>query len=223
MARSSIDLSGLIVGRLTVLEKDGFRLTAQQRKDTVWRCLCSCGNTVFVRQSKLRVKTSPTRSCGCLRDDLSRLRKNGYIHGESKTLLYGLWHGIKDRCKNMYGEKNKHYKGKGIKVCDEWASSYLVFREWALANGYKKGLSLDRIDGNKNYEPSNCRFVTMEVQQNNRSNNRNIEAFGETKTLAQWLKDPRCKIGRESLKDRLKYNWDIEKAIITPPTRAYIK
>jgi hypothetical protein len=130
---------------------------------------------------------------------------------------------MKNRCSNSHDGRDRSYHSKDIQVCNEWAASYVAFRNWALANGYRKGLTLDRIDGNKNYEPSNCRFATMEVQQNNRSNNRNIEAFGEVQTLARWLKDHRCKIGRESLKDRLKNGWDTEKAIATPPTRKYFR
>jgi len=129
---------------------------------------------------------------------------------------------MKDRCKNHRRDgKNRHYFGKGIKVCDEWSESYESFRDWALQNGYQDNLTLDRKDGSKDYCPENCRWADWVTQQNNKAACRYVTAWGETKTLAMWLKDQRCNIGRESLKTRLNCGWNTEEAISLPPTRAF--
>lgn len=191
------------------------------QKDLIWLCNCDCGNIAEIRQSKLLSKTRPTLSCGCLRVKRLKEKHPAIKHGESHTSLYNIWHGMKDRCHHTYGKKNIAYANKNINVCSEWESDYTTFKEWALANGYKKGLSLDRIDPYGNYEPENCRFTDWQTQNNNRVNNRIIVAWGESKSLAMWLNDPRCKIGRESLKTRLNSGWNVEKALTTPPTKKF--
>ena len=218
------DLLNLTVGRLLVVSKENdFYISSKNQIDYKWKCQCSCGNVKIVRQSKLLSKTRPTLSCGCLRiERLKGLDHPGIKHGKTNTRLYTIWHGIKDRCNNDYKGKNKHYFGKNIKVCKEWSNSFECFYNWSINNGYEEHLTIDRINSNKDYCPENCRWVRMGVQQNNRSNNRLITLWGETKSMSMWLKDNRCKIGRESLKTRLNTGWDIEKAISTPPTRKYI-
>lgn len=78
---------------------------------------------------------------------------------------------MKQRCRDVKAINYKHYGGKGIRVCDEWRENFQAFYDWAMANGYRDDLTIDRIDTKKNYEPSNCRWATMKEQQNNRSNN----------------------------------------------------
>lgn len=78
---------------------------------------------------------------------------------------------MKQRCRDVNAINYKHYGGKGIRVCDEWRENFQTFYDWAMANGYRDDLTIDRIDPKKNYEPSNCRWATMKEQQNNRSNN----------------------------------------------------
>lgn len=85
-------------------------------------------------------------------------------HNESNTRLYNIWKGMRGRCYNSANTSYKNYGGRGIKVCDEWKSNYTTFRSWSLANGYSDSLSIDRIDSNGNYEPSNCRWTTSHVQ-----------------------------------------------------------
>lgn len=94
---------------------------------------------------------------------------------------------MKQRCCGYNAKSYKHYGGRGITVCEEWRNSFEAFYEWAMANGYSDSLTLDRIDVNGNYEPSNCRWATMKEQNNNKRNNRNITYKGETHTLAQWI------------------------------------
>ena len=100
--------------------------------------------------------------------------------------IYKVWSGIKQRCFNPNSNRYKNYGGRGISICDEWKNSFETFCKWALENGYKEGLSIDRIDHEKNYEPSNCRWTDEITQQNNRTNNTLYESEGETHTLTEW-------------------------------------
>mgnify|MGYP001569187649 CR=1 FL=1 len=101
-------------------------------------------------------------SCGC--------NKNK-IHNGSKTKLYGVWRIMKQRCSNPNYKQYKDYGGRGITVCPEWIESYIAFRDWALNNGYKEGLQINRIKNNGNYEPSNCEWNTSAKNAQNRNNN----------------------------------------------------
>lgn len=141
-----------------------------------WECVCDCGNTADVYGTSLR--NGHTTSCGC------NLR---YCNSESKTHLYMHYSLMKARCSPKFRYR-KCYYDKGIKVCDEWLgkSGYLRFKEWALNNGYADGLTLDRIDNNRGYEPSNCRWATVKEQANNRSTNSVYEYNGMKKTLTEW-------------------------------------
>ena len=109
-----------------------------------------------------------------------------YEEHNTKNRLYRIWADMKRRCKNSDRPNYKNYGGKGIRVCQEWENSFDSFREWALNNGYSDDLSIDRIDNDGNYEPSNCRWATAKEQANNKRNNFYIEYKGETRTLAQW-------------------------------------
>lgn len=107
-------------------------------------------------------------------------------HGMSKTSLHRIWRLMKCRCSNPRHEKYKDYGGRGITVCPEWKNSFIAFRDWALANGYQEGLSIDRKDNSGNYEPSNCRWTTVKVQANNRRSNHLFTLNGETHTIKEW-------------------------------------
>lgn len=166
-----MDLTGQQFGRLTVLCDSGERYSDG---GIMWTCQCSCGNFINVKTSNLT--SGHTKSCGCL------LKK----HGESNCLLYYIWRNMKNRCNNANNQEFHNYGARGITVCQEWMDSYEVFREWAMQNGYGEGLSIDRIDVNGNYEPSNCRWVSMKAQQNNRRNNHYVTIDGITHTIAEW-------------------------------------
>lgn len=139
--------------------------------------------------------------------------KNNIKHGMSNTKLYERWDSMKSRCYVKNAGNYRRYGGRGITVCDEWKTSFEAFRDWALANGYADNLSLDRIDVNGNYEPSNCRWVTMTEQANNRSNNRLIEFKGVVLTLAEWCDI--LEIPFYVMHHRLERGWSVERAFTT--------
>lgn len=109
-------------------------------------------------------------------------------HGESNTRLYRIWQDMKSRCYNSGDKVYKHYGDRGICVCDNWKFSYISFKNWAMENGYRDNLTIDRIDVNGNYEPSNCRWVDRSIQSANRRNTIFIKLNGETKTISEWSK-----------------------------------
>lgn len=124
------------------------------------------------------------------------------IHGCTNTRLFSIWHGMKKRCYEKKHNNYTNYGGRGIGVCSEWKESFIAFKSWAEANGYKDNLTLDRIDNNKNYCPENCRWLTIKEQQSNRRNNHWVTYKGITKTATQWASE--LGITRQGLLYRLK-------------------
>ena len=160
-----IDLTGCKFGRLTVEKRSG----SNKRNEAMWLCKCDCGNEKIVVGKLLR--NGHTKSCGCLRPDV--ITKHGFAKHNQVDRLYRVWKQIRCRCYNPKVKEYKYYGGRGIKMCEEW-DDYSNFREWALDNGYDENAkwgdcTIDRIDSNKNYEPNNCRWVNMKVQQNNKN------------------------------------------------------
>ena len=129
-----------------------------------------------------------------------------------KSKLYIIWIGMKQRCNNPNNTNYKNYGAKGIRVCKEWYKSFDNFYNWALSIGYKENknikLTIDRIDNTKGYYPSNCRFLTLKEQQNNRTNNHLITYKGETHTVSQWSKI--LNINVQTLFTRIGKNLSIE-------------
>lgn len=140
-----------------------------------------------------------------------------YVHGLTGTPLYKCWDSMKQRCYNLADINYKRYGKRGIRVCREWKYNFIAFRKWALENGYKRELTLDRENNNGNYEPDNCRWATSKVQNNNSSFNRQITIDGETKTIAQWTEDTRCSVASQTVYTRLNRGWDNKTAVFQPP------
>lgn len=133
-------------------------------------------------------------------------------HGMTKKRLYVIWQHMRYRCSKVFHEDWDNYGKRGIRVCPEW-EDFMVFQEWAMANGYSEKLTLDRMDNNGNYTPDNCRWADRLTQNRNSRHNRMITAFGETKPMSAWVEDPRCKTSKHGLRKRLVRGWSPEQAI----------
>lgn len=153
-------------GNLTIINFDHERRTPNGTLRRYMNCKCDCGNICIVSLNSLR--SGKTKSCGCIKGQKQRGFKYNYPH------LYPVYDNIMKRCYRKNDNGYKFYGARGIKLCDEWLNNRDSFYEWALLNGYKDGLQLDRIDVNGNYEPNNCRFITPKENARNRRSNRII-------------------------------------------------
>lgn len=132
-------------------------------------------------------------------------------HGMKHTRLYRTWLHIKTRCYNQKYSRYKDYGGRGIKVCDEWRNDFMNFYNWSMKNGYKENLTIDRIDNDKGYSPSNCRWQTNKQQCRNRRNNKMYTANGEAHCLAEWCEI--LNLSYSTVYARLSRDWPIEQAL----------
>ena len=174
------DLTGQKFGRLTVIE----RVENDKNGSTRWLCRCECGNEKIIEGGHLR--SHKIKSCGCLLTDV--LIKRNYTHGMTNTRLFHIWQGIKNRCYNKNFEHYKHYGERGITICKEWKNDFVKFYDWSMNNGYNDTLTIDRIDVNGDYEPSNCRWIKQAEQSRNRRDTVYITYNGETHTFYEWSK-----------------------------------
>jgi hypothetical protein len=206
-----IDLVGQVFGRLTVTSYCEFKNTKNY-----WNCVCACGRLKAVITGHL--KSGKVLSCGCLRKELfvERVTTHGLAgkakNGKYRCGLYVVWKGMLSRCNNHNNKKYFNYGGRGISVCDDW-KDFLAFNNWAMSNGYSKGLQIDRIDNSKGYSPDNCRFVTQKVNCRNKRNNRKFTVRGENLCVTELSEKYGQPIGR--ITNRLGQGWDIEKALFT--------
>lgn len=203
--------TGQKFGRLTVVSLHHIRKHINKRQlqnKEYYLCKCECGNTAVVEKFNLG---RCTNSCGCF--DLENKKK----HGHYGTRIYKTWSGIKNRCLNKKNKQYKNYGGRGITICEEWKNDFMSFYNWAIQNGYKDNLTIDRIENNGNYEPSNCRFISNSAQQRNRRNNRIIEYNGEKNCMVEWA--DKFGISDNALYMRLYSGWSIERALTSKKTR----
>ena len=152
-----------------------------EKHNHYWRFRCECGNKIVLRKNSV----TSGNTTQCKQCSINSKKERAMTHGMTKTRLYREWAGIIQRCENPKDTSYKRYGKQGIAVCEEW-HKFEVFKDWAMANGYSDDLTIDRIDSNGNYEPSNCRWVDVVAQNNNQKTNVTFEYNGETHTLAEW-------------------------------------
>lgn len=165
------DITGQRFGKLVALAVAGSTANGEAK----WLCVCDCGGERIV--AGFRLRSSIITHCGC-----GKLNRK---HGMAGHRLYNIWTGMKQRCSNPNSVFYHRYGGRGIAICSEWATSFEAFSAWALHNGYKDDLQIDRIDNDGNYEPDNCRWATPKVNNRNRENNRRVKWRGRLVTLPE--------------------------------------
>ena len=193
-----IDLSGRRFGRLIAIERVGRKIAPNGTRQTMWRCKCDCGNETTVKY--IALTSGNTCSCGCWeqenRESMIKIAQTNNRKSVSKDFigalethpLYKTWKSMLMRCNNPNVRGYKHYGGRGIKVCDRWSGD-LGFENFVNDMGERPdGTTLDRVDVNGHYEPSNCRWATAEQQMNNRTDNSCITLNGESITCTQLCK-----------------------------------
>ena len=206
------DLTGKVFGRLTVIEfsHNGSNWSVY------WKCRCSCGAYIVVRNNNLL--SGNTKSCGCQKLDSSRAMCT--VHNLRRHPLYNVWAAIKQRCNNPQDKNFHYYGGRGIKLCDAWNNSFVDFYNWAIGNGYQKGLTVDRINNDGNYEPANCRLVYVIDQHNNTRSNRYLTYMGRTLTMAQWARE--LGIDYRRLQSRINLGWDMDRIVAVGNRKANV-
>jgi len=188
-------------GKLLVLESCGKK---ENNNHYFSKVKCECGKIYLVPDTELIYgRRTSCKKCA------------NKTHGMTHSRLFNIWQSMKQRCYCKTCNVYKYYGNRGIKICNEWLNDFECFYNWAINNGYKENLTIDRIDANKNYEPSNCRWGDMFVQANNKRTNKLITYKGVTNTLANWAR--MYKINQNVLGYRIKNGWDIEKALTLKP------
>lgn len=204
------NLVGKKYGRWLVISRAEDKIIVGNRHIRHWLCKCDCGTERVVKEQSLKDGTS--KSCGCYHSDIMHdiCRKTTTTHGMSNDRLYRIYEHMKNRCYNTKDVRYKYYGGRGITVCDEW-QEFEPFMEWALSNGYRDNLSIDRINVDLGYFPSNCRWATIEEQAQNKRNVRYYEYNGEEHCISEWARI--YNMNYKKLWKRLERGWDIEKAL----------
>lgn len=205
-------LEGSIMAYIDITNQTFNRLTARERvycnkqKKMAWRCDCECGGEIIATYNQLN--RGNTKSCGCLNREQTVARNTS--HNESKTRLYKIWVGMRQRCNNPNKVCYVNYGGRGITICDEW-NDFLTFKAWAVDNRYDDSMSIERIDVNGNYEPANCTWVPCSDQAKNRRNCNILTHNGKTQTVSEWARE--LNIHRTTINGRLKSGWSVEDAL----------
>lgn len=188
-------------GRLTVV--GSFDVKA---KDKVL-CRCDCGKEKSITKGNL--VQGYTKSCGCLQKE--RVSSSNRSHGMTSSATHRVWIGMMGRCYVKTNSRYSRYGGKGITVCKEWHDFTNFLRDMGER---PDGMSIDRIDNSKGYQPGNCRWATLVGQANNKTNNRMVEVNGESKTLAMWCAEKNMPYF--SVVRRIKRGWSVERALNEP-------
>jgi len=203
MNKNFKDLTGQRFSRLKVLKVVG------NNKDKggfyYYLCKCDCGNKKEVRGTSLR--SGVVKSCGCLGKEMLEKGRQG-THKMSESVEYRTWLHLKDRCLNKNDKRYKNYGGRGIKVCKRWRDSFENF--YKDMGKRPKGLTIDRVNNDGNYELSNCRWITKKEQSRNTTKNIRITYKGKTMCMVEWAE--KLNINYKCLWARLNKGWSVEKA-----------
>lgn len=204
------DLKGKKFNRVTVIEEAGQNKCGQIK----WRCICECGKEFVTVGSYLL--NGDTQSCGCLSRE--NFIKRSSKHGLWKHPLFGIWQNIYTRCYNKNISAYKDYGGRGIIMCEEWKNDFKIFYDWAIKNGWQKGLEIDKDIRSKElgmeisiYSPETCQFVTSKINSRNRRNNTLVTLGNKTASIAEFTEEYGLK--RYTISQRLKLGWSVKEAI----------
>lgn len=215
-----VDLTDKKFGRWNVV---GFAGLNKDLKSTWW-CYCDCDKDKYYILVGSELSIGRTKSCGCLikEENIKRstLWKEAYKYNVEKkdiNRIHRIFKSMKERCYNMLSKDFPNYGQRGIKICDEWLLNINEFVKWSIENGYAKNLTIDRINVNDNYKPSNCRWITTAEQNRNKTTTVYIDYNGEKRTLMSVLKENGIRNNYSTYRNRIcKCGWSIEKAISTP-------
>jgi hypothetical protein len=203
MHKLTKDITGQVFTDLTVVRYLG---------NSFWETRCVCGR--LTKNTGTQLRAGKIKSCGCTRS--ARRKPFPSTHGMSKSRLYMTWRKMLDRCYNRNENSYPYYGGRGILVEYEAWKKFVPFKDWALQNGYRDDLTINRKDNDKGYYPENCNFITLSQQFLNRRSNHILSAFGESKTITEWSADERCCVSRGTIGLRLRRGWSVEMAITLP-------
>ncbi len=202
-----IEMSGERFGLLTVCDRAN---KSDSSGNVYWNCVCECGKEIVVSGCHLR--SGHTKSCGCFfAEAISNANR---VHGQSDTRLHNIWMGMINRCELPTFKNYANYGARGISVCKAWRQDFQSFFDWSVSNGYRNDLSIDRIDNDGNYEPSNCQWVTAKVQANNTRRNVRVEIDGISRTVSEWSSV--YDISQLTIAQRIRRGWDPVDAVTIP-------
>lgn len=204
-----IDITGQKFGKLTAIKLDHIKKEKHGTRH-FWLFKCECGKECII--NKQYAISGHTKSCGCSKSEM--ITNALLTHNLSKSRIYITYHSMIARCYKETVQAYKNYGKRGIKVYDEWKNDFMAFYNWAMANGYKDDLTLDRINVNGNYEPDNCRWITKGEQTRNTRHNRNVTFRGKTHCVSEWAEI--YKIDKRLLGQRLNAGWSFTRAVKTP-------
>ena len=210
------DRTGERYGRLLVLKQGPDLFSPKGKRLITWICRCDCGNETVVRSEHLT--SHHTLSCGCAHKEQMEWWKTFAItHGKTKEKSYKTWLLVKRRCYNKKDIDYPYYGGRGIKLAGEWEKNPGAFCEYVenLPRYSENGTTIDRINPNKNYEPGNLRWLTIQEQQSNKRNNIFLTFDGRTMTLTDWAKE--TGISQPTLTRRKQAGWSVEQMLTIPP------
>ncbi len=198
----------------TVATSDGCKFSAAGNKTAMWWCVCECGSKKSIPAGNLVRGLS--KSCGCKKGATisAKVSTHGFSHKSDSDGTYEIWTNMRNRCNNEANHAFKRYGGRGIKVCQRWDDFTLFLQD--MGTRPSQDHSIDRIDNDAGYDPTNCRWATKKEQANNRRSNVIFEANGITQNVAQWASS--AGVTTQTLHKRLKRGWTIEKAISAKQT-----